>query len=275
MNLGFISADRTYNDWAAGCQFLIVDEAKDVSREDFWSAYETFKTRIDTSPVAFRSNAKYGKTKDDTMWFNCLIFTNHADAMIIPEDDRRIAVLSNPTLKRDDDYYMGLHAALDDDAEARRFYWYLMRRDVRQFNPAAPPMTPAKIQMIDASKSPIDEIHEHLIENMAGDVATRKQLTAHVKRVARSLGFDQIEHSPQNAVRRIWRQMQSLKPDEKNGYRVQIDTTREEIRALRRSDEWLSQMIVLSREQIVEEMRKNSDTVVNLVQSTSHISPQS
>ena len=51
---------------------------------------------------------------------------------------------------------------------------------------------------------------------MEGDVATRKQLTAHVKRVARSLGFDQIEHSPQNAVRRIWRQMQSLKPfDEK------------------------------------------------------------
>ena len=69
--------------------------------------------------------------------------------------------------------------------------------------------------------------------------------------------------------------MQSLKPDEKNGYRVQIDTTREEIRALRRSHEWLSQASMLSREQIVEEMRKNSDTVVNLVQNTSHISPQS
>ena len=67
--------------------------------------------------------------------------------------------------------------------------------------------------------------------------------------------------------------MQSLKPDEKNGYRVQIDTTREEIRALRRSDEWLSQMIVLSREQIIEEMRKNSDTVVNLVQSVTQSSP--
>mgnify|MGYP001173349763 CR=1 FL=1 len=168
---------------------------------------------------------------------------------------------------------MKLHAALDNDDEARRLYWYLMRRDVAQFNPAAPPMTAAKIQMIDASKSPIDEIHEHLIENMAGDVATRKQLTAHVKRVARSLGFDQIEHSPQNAVRRIWRQMGSLKPDEKNGYRVQIDTTREEIRALRRSHEWLSQASMLSSAQIVEEMRKNSETVVNLVQSVTQSSP--
>jgi hypothetical protein len=89
-----------------------------------------------------------------------------------------------------------------------------------------------------------------------------------VKRVARSLGFDQIEHSPQNMVRRIWRQMQSLQPTNRNGYRVQIDITREEIRALRRPNEWLSQMIVLSRKQIVEEMKKNSDTVVNLHIST-------
>ena len=133
----------------------------------------------------------------------------------------------------------------------------LVLRDVAQFNPAAPPMTAAKIQMIDASKSPIDEIHEHLIENMEGDLATRKQLTVHLERVARSLGFDQIEHSPQNMVRRIWRQMQSLQPTNRNGYRVTIDTVREEIRALRRPSEWLSQMIVLSREQIVEEMKKH------------------
>ena len=261
---GFLRADRTHNDWAAGCQFLIVDEAKDVSREDFWSAYETFKTRIDTSPVEFRSNAKYGRTKDETMWFNCLIFTNHADAMMIPEDDRRIAVFSNPTTKRDADYYMQLHATLDNDDEARRLYWWLMRRDVSKFNPAAPPMTDAKIQMIEASKSPIDEIYEHLVENMAGDIATRKQVTAHVKRTARTLGFDQIEHSPQNAVRRIWRQMSSLEPANRNGYRVQIDTVREEIRALRSSGVWISKTSEISSEQIVDEMRKNSDQVVSL-----------
>ena len=203
------------------------------------------------------------------MWFNCLIFTNHADAMMIPEDDRRIAVFSNPTTKRDADYYMQLHATLDNDDEARRLYWWLMRRDVSKFNPAAPPMTAAKIQMIEASKSPTDEIYEHLVENMAGDLATRKQVTAHVKRTARTLGFDQIEHSPQNAVRRIWRQMSSLEPANRNGYRVQIDTVREEIRALRSSGVWISKTSEISSEQIVDEMRKNSDQVVNL-----HISGQ-
>ena len=116
--------------------------------------------------------------------------------MIIPKDDRRIALFSNPTSKRDDDYYMKLHAGLNNDDQARRLYWYLTRRDVEQFNPAAPPIRDAKIQMIDESKSPIDKVYEHFIENTAGDVATRKQLTANVKRVAGSLGFGRIEHSP-------------------------------------------------------------------------------
>jgi len=30
------SADKTYKDWASQCQFLIVEEAKDVSWEDFY-----------------------------------------------------------------------------------------------------------------------------------------------------------------------------------------------------------------------------------------------
>ena len=61
--------------------------------------------------------------------------------------------------------------------------------------------------------------------------------------------------------------MQSLKPDEKNGYRVQIDITREEIRALCRFHEWLSQASTTSSAQIVEEMWENSETVVKLVQA--------
>lgn len=152
------------------------------------------------------------------------------------------------------------HGVIEREVLEDWIYWWLRRRDVSQYNPAKPPMTAAKIQMIEASKSPIDEIYEHLVENMEGDIATRKQVTVHVKRVARALGFDQIEGSPQNAVRRIWRQMSSLQPTNRNGYRVKIDTVREEVRAIRCVGDWISQ----TPEQIVDEMRKNSDTVVNM-----------
>ena len=140
----------------AECQFLIVDEAKDVSRDDFFSAYETFKQRVDTSPVQFRANTKYEKTSQDTMWFNALIFSNHADAVTIPEDDRRIAVFKNAVEKASTEYYERLHAALGDEFEPRRLYWYLKHRDVSQFNPAIPPITDAKKVMIAVSRSPAE-----------------------------------------------------------------------------------------------------------------------
>ena len=118
--------------------------------------------------------------------------------------------------------------------------------------------------MIEASKSPIDETYDHLVENMEGYLATCKQVTVHVKRTARALGFDQIEGSPQNAVRRIWRQMGSLKPEEKNGYRLQIDTVCEEIRAIRGSGEWILKLSEAHREDILDEMKQNSDKAGNL-----------
>jgi len=37
------STYKTHNDWTSQCRFLIVDEAKDVSREDFYLVYGTFK----------------------------------------------------------------------------------------------------------------------------------------------------------------------------------------------------------------------------------------
>jgi hypothetical protein len=258
------SADRTYNDWAAECQFLIVDEAKDVTREDFWSAYETFKQRIDTSPVEFRANTKYGKTSQDTMWFNALIFSNHADAMTIPEDDRRIAVFTNAVEKASTDYYERLHAALGDELEPRRVYWYLKQRDVSQFNSAIPPMTEAKKVMIEVSRSPAEEILEYLQDNLEGDLVTRKQLQGHVKRVARQLGFDGIENNPGNTARRIWRMIGSLEPGKKNGYRVTIDTERDEIRAVRGKGEWKKKIFEISRDEIVAQIRANSEQPFNL-----------
>ena len=125
-------------------------------------------------------------------------------------------------------------------------------------------MTDAKIQMIEASKSPADEIYEHLVENMEGDLATRKQITVHVKRTARAMGYDQIEGSPQNTVRRIWRQMASLDPGNRNGLRITIDTVREEIRAVRSKGAWISQTSEISRDAITDEMKKNSDEPANM-----------
>jgi|GEM_PF-3416624 hypothetical protein len=70
------------------------------------------------------------------MFFNALIFSNHSDALAIPDNDRRICVLTNPSVMADADYYERLEASLTD-AEARKIYWYLMERDLSQFDHVA------------------------------------------------------------------------------------------------------------------------------------------
>jgi len=256
------SADRTYNDWAANCQFLIVDEAKDVSREDFYSAYETFKQRVDTSPVPFRSNPKYGRTRDDTMYFNALIFSNHVDAMMIPENDRRIAVFSNPVEQESAGYYEELMSALQPDSEEpRRLYWYLMRRDVSNFEPAKPPMTAAKIAMIEASKSPSEEILEHLKDTLDSDLVTRKALQEKVRAAARSLGHEGVADRPGGVTRKLWRDLGSLRPDAKNGARYTIDTGQTEVRAVRNRDDWLAVDVSRNTQRIIDEVKKASSLV--------------
>ena len=57
----------------------------------------------------------------------------------------------------------------------------------------------------------------------------------------------------------------SLRPGEKNGYRVMIDTERSEIRAVRGSGEWISKLPDLEHADIIAEIRKNSGEPVQFV----------
>jgi hypothetical protein len=234
------SADQTYNDWAAGCQFLVVEEAKDLQREDYWHGYDTFKERVDTAVVGFRCNPKFGRTRFDRMYFNCLILSNHDDAMVIPLNDRRLMVIANPEERRDFAYYDRLEAALADDAPGA-VYWFLRRRDVSAFDPIYPPMTDAKQQMIAMTQSTGDEIMDWVVANHPRDVVTRRELESAVRSAARDLGHDKVVDRPGDVAKRLWRQAKSLKPENpKHGLRVTVDGKQQEVRAIRNRDTWLA-----------------------------------
>jgi len=250
-------AEQNYNDWSVGVQFIIVNEAKDVDRDDFFKSYETFKDRVDTSSSEERINPKYGQTRTEELFWNALIFSNHADALALPDDDRRVAVFMNPTEKRDSDYYTRLWASLDGD-EPARVYWWLMRRDVSGFDHAKPPMTPAKQKMLEMTRSPSDEIVDWLEENAEGDIVTRRNLEALVRRAARELGHQKIIDTPSNISNRIWKSIGTLRPDAKNGARYLIDSTREEVRALRNWGNWGAVDAKRDRDAIVSELEKNT-----------------
>ena len=71
-------------------------------------------------------NPKYGKTREDRLFFNLLIFSNHADAMVLPEDDRRVCVLENPAKKQTQEYYDRLEQSLDGAEPAQVLFGFAL-----------------------------------------------------------------------------------------------------------------------------------------------------
>ncbi len=251
------SAEQTYNDWVAGCQFLVCEEAKDsgLTADDFYHGYETFKQLVDTRVSEdIRINPKYGRTRMEAIYFNALILSNHADAMALPEDDRRVMVIENPVIKQSPAYYDKLEASLD--VEPGRIYWYLMRRDVGGFDSIYPAMTDAKLAMIADTKSPSDQILEWMIENHPRDLITKAQLKTAVIMGAREFNYENIHRKPDVILRKMWGKLKTLRPGDKNGARHTINGDQVELRAVRRYKFWKDQDRDGGHDVMVEEMAR-------------------
>lgn len=235
-----IGADNNsqFNGWASRCQFVVVEEARAVDREEYYQGYETFKQNVDTRATSFICNPKYGKQRDDVMWFNVLIFSNHADALLLPENDRRVCVLTNPEAIAERAHYDMIEAALGN-GEAARAFWYLKRRDVSGFDHVYPPMTPGKQRMIEGGLSAEDEIEQWIREH-APDLITKAWMEKAIWAVAIHLGVDEEFDTSrsQRFARRLWKKLGKL-GEGKNGARVTFPTNgRMEVRAVRGRGRW-------------------------------------
>ena len=81
-----------------------------------------------------------------------LAFTNHAAPIYLEDSDRRWFVFETAMTRPSANYFDRLHGWLDKDGAAK-VHGYLLRRDVSRFNPnAAPPMTAAKLETLEASR---------------------------------------------------------------------------------------------------------------------------
>ena len=253
------SAENNYNDWSVCNQLLVVEEAKDnISKEDFYNGYETFKQNVDTRVRPVRVNPKYGRTRSDFMFFNALIFSNHSDALAVPANDRRLCVLTNPSVMAGAEYYERLEASLSD-AEARKIYWFLMERDLSNFDHVYPIPTPGKRLMTDQNVMPSEAIREHIKETCDGDIFTKKMLKSRVIMAANVLDYDNIASSPGTIIRTLWGKMGKLR-DDTNGARYSIGGDQTEVRAIRNLEKWKINDKDRRKDLFEEEVLKNDRT---------------
>lgn len=237
-------ASAGFNEWASGSQLVVVSEAHDGAARRQYNAYEHIKTLVDTRVTAMQINRKYGGKGTEDVYFNLLVFTNHADALTVPPRERRLAVFDNPREEKSAEYYNTLWSAYRDNG-AELFaavHEMLMTRDVSRFNPAVAPDTEAKRTMLDMSLGPADILSRSVIERCVGELVTHDMLYDLVNEAERleRLEGTLTNNAKRGVVERLWRQLGGLCPGSHNGVRYTEGEGRFEVRALRNQKEWIS-----------------------------------
>jgi hypothetical protein len=89
---------------------------------------------------------------------NLIIVTNNVFPVKIENSDRRYVVCKcSSTHRGDSKYFDNLCSSFDEDFYNNLFTFFLTR-DIESFNPRVIPMTEAKKDIINASRSPLDDV---------------------------------------------------------------------------------------------------------------------
>jgi hypothetical protein len=158
-----------FNGWEA-FPLVIVGEAREstskIESKGAHKAYETLKQRMDTSVVRGKINEKFQPEKQIDICSSYLLFTNHINAVAVPQEDRRITVLSNPMTAESPQYFVDVYRWLDAGkfpnnlAEHDQWAWHvwhwLLEQDTDTAKLALPLRTSAKQLMTDSAQTPME-----------------------------------------------------------------------------------------------------------------------
>jgi hypothetical protein len=154
-----------FNDWA--CKLLVsVDEA--LAHEDerkAREAYNAFKEIVDPAPRTISVERKYMVPLQSQVAASFMLFSNHHDAIYIPEDDRRFYV-AQATDERQSPTYFGDYGRwlAKTGWEAHVWHW-LKARPVDMDKLMSPPtLNESKQEMVDATISPLQLITQASVE---------------------------------------------------------------------------------------------------------------
>ncbi|HBC1463484.1 TPA: DNA primase, partial [Escherichia coli] len=156
---------------------------------------------------------KYGSKKTMDIYTGFLFYTNHFDALALPEEDRRIAVLGGPDFAATEEHYASLYGALSDSDFIAQVYWYLMGVDLSRFNWQRAPETKERLLMIESNKSDVEAALIEILDNPPVPAMTYQQI---VNAILAEAGMD-VEIN-QKHITRILKERTKREP-----VRVKID----------------------------------------------------
>jgi len=149
-----------YNEWLTKLLVCInesSDEQTGSRYDNRRAAYEHLKELCEPRPHEVPIKLKHDRNYTALVSASFFIATNHADALPLPGDDRRFAVLTNGE-KMTAEEARCYNGAVDHPAQVAAFYHWIMTRGYGGFDPFAdPPLFAGKVQMADTGVSDLDE----------------------------------------------------------------------------------------------------------------------
>lgn len=208
-----------YTDWAADKLMIVVSESSETETgssayQTKHNTYEHLKSLIEPNMVERTFISKKGSAFTAMACASYIIASNHADALPIPAEDRRFAVITSGE-PRDAAYWDEIRLWMADDANIAAFAAELLAVDLAGYSPyIAPPMTEGKRAMVDASKSDLDRGLDLAFEALVSDVYTTDQIATIMSDKAREydLGFSDMQR---------WREI-AKREAAKRGHRVGV-----------------------------------------------------
>lgn len=204
-----ILCDNQFHDYLHNTLLCTIDEVRENDKR-----YEVNdKIRDVLTEPRFEVNRKYGSKKTMDIYTGFLFYTNHFDALALPEEDRRIAVLGGPDFAASEEHYASLYGALSDSDFIAQVYWYLMGVDLSRFNWQRAPETKERQLMIESNKSDVEAALIDILDNPPTPAMTYQQI---VNSILAEAGMD-VEIN-QKHITRVLKERTKREP-----VRVKID----------------------------------------------------
>lgn len=198
-----------YNEWQADALVVMVNESSEDTEGSTYrtkrNTYEHLKETVEVRPtvreIVVKSRPNYRAMSSTSF----IIATNHADALPIPETDRRFCVIRNGGTKPLE-WWTEVNDWLYRPENVAAFHAWLGERDLSGYSPfEAPPVFEGKRSMIEDSKSDLDVAFGIAMRNMPGEVFTVPQVVKVVRSVFDTYDLGRVTVDLEQVMRRLVR----------------------------------------------------------------------
>lgn len=155
-NVGFPTMEELhepYTAWQKNKQLIVVEEMMAKGKVELMNKLKPIITQPTTQIREMRMTSYSAYNR-----FNILSYTNHDDALLINDKDRRYGIIKSMLERLSPEYYQMLWDWIKEKRNLQSVHHFFMFRDISKFNPnAAAPETQAKRDMVSIGKSSLEE----------------------------------------------------------------------------------------------------------------------